>query len=92
MTKADLVEKIHEQYGLTKKDIMVVIDSLFGQIKQSLLDNEDIKLSGFGNFEVKMRGARVGRNLATGTRKEIPPRNVLTFRPSIKFKNRINEG
>ena len=90
MTKADIVDIIHQKYGLTKKDIIFVVDEMFTQLKAALLDGESVKLSGFGNFDVKIRGRRVGRNPKTCVEKIIPPRAVVTFRPSQLFKDEVN--
>ena len=91
MTKADLVVLIHEQLGLTKKDIGLVVDSIFEELKGKFLAGESVKLSGFGNFEVKKRGRRVGRNPKTGEEKVIPPRTVVSFKPSQIFKEEVNK-
>ena len=91
MTKADLVVLIHEQLGLTKKDIGLVVDSIFDELKGKFLAGESVKLSGFGNFEVKKRGRRVGRNPKTGEEKVIPPRTVVSFKPSQIFKEEVNK-
>lgn len=92
MTKAEIVEAIHEKFGLTKKDIVFVVDNVFTEIKERILAGENVKLSGFGNFDVKTRGRRVGRNPKTGEEKIIPPRTVVKFRPSQLFKDEVNEG
>ncbi|MDR2884403.1 MAG: integration host factor subunit alpha [Deferribacteraceae bacterium] len=91
MTKADIVEIIHSKYGLTKKDIVSIVDMVFQEMKDSILRKESIKLSGFGNFDVKVRGQRIGRNPKTGEEKIIPPRTVVGFRPSNVFKDEVNE-
>ena len=91
MTKADIVSIIHQEYGLAKRDIIYVVDALFKQLKAALLDGESIKLSGFGSFDVKIRGRRIGRNPKTGAEKTIPPRTVVTFRPSQFFKDEVND-
>ena len=92
MTKAEIVDTIHEKFGLTKKDIVFVVDNVFTEIRNRILAGENVKLSGFGNFEVKTRGRRVGRNPKTGEEKIIPPRTVVKFRPSQLFKDEVNEG
>ncbi len=91
MTKADIVDNIHQKYGLTKKDIIYVVDEVFTQLREKLLEGECVKLSGFGNFDVKVRGRRVGRNPKTGIEKIIPPRTVVSFRPSQLFKDEVND-
>ncbi len=91
MTKADMVENIHKEIGLTKKDIALVVDEVFDMIKTDILDKKNIKISGFGNFEVKKRGRRIGRNPKTGKETVIEPRTVVVFRPSQLFKDEVND-
>ncbi|MBQ3034141.1 MAG: integration host factor subunit alpha [Deferribacterales bacterium] len=90
MTKADIVESIHEKFGLTKKVISKVVDDVFDTIRGDILEGKNVKISGFGNFEVKKRGRRIGRNPKTGEEKIIPPRTVVVFRPSQIFKDEVN--
>ena len=90
MTKADIVESIHEKLGLTKKIIAYVVDDVFERIRADILNAENVKLSGFGNFEVKKRGRRIGRNPKTGVETVIQPRTVVVFRPSQIFKDEVN--
>ena len=90
MTKADMVESIHREIGLTKKDIALVVDEVFDMIKADILKAENVKISGFGNFEVKKRGRRIGRNPKTGEETVIEPRTIVVFRPSQIFKDDVN--
>ncbi len=90
MTKASMVENIHERIGLTKKDIAKVVDDVFNIMREGILKGENIKISSFGNFEVKKRGRRIGRNPKTGVEAVIPPRTVVVFRPSQRFKDEVN--
>ncbi len=90
MTKADIVELIHENLGLTKKDIAKVVDELFNEVRDQILNKNNVKISGFGNFEVKKRGRRIGRNPKTGVETVIEPRTVVVFRPSQIFKDEVN--
>jgi integration host factor subunit alpha len=91
MTKADIVDNIHEIYGLTKKDISVVVNAVFDKLRDNILHGVNTKLSGFGNFKIKLRGKRVGRIIATGESKDIPERYVVSFKPSLKLKEKVNE-
>jgi integration host factor subunit alpha len=91
MTKADIVELIHEKLGLTKKDIAKVVDELFTEVRDQILEKNNVKISGFGNFEVKKRGRRIGRNPKTGVETVIEPRTVVVFRPSQIFKDEVND-
>jgi len=90
MTKADIVEQIHSNLGLTKKDIAKVVDEVFNTVRDQILDKSNVKISGFGNFEVKKRGRRIGRNPKTGVETVIEPRTVVVFRPSQIFKDEVN--
>lgn len=91
MTKADIVEQIYLKIGLTKKDIAKIVDDVFDFMQTEIVSGETIKVSGFGNFEVKTRGRRIGRNPKTGVTTVIEPRTVLVFRPSQLFKDEVNE-
>ena len=90
MTKADIVEKIHTTTGLTKKDSAEMMELVFAIMKESLEAGESIKVSGFGNFEVKQKYARRGRNPQTGEAITIEARKVLTFKPSTKLRQAVN--
>ena len=85
-----MVENIHSKLGLTKKDIAKVVDEVFEMIKTDILKAENVKISGFGNFEVKTRARRIGRNPKTGEETVIEPRTVVVFRPSQIFKDEVN--
>lgn len=90
MTKAEIVEKIYLDLGITKKEIALVVDRIFEAMRKSILSQENVKISGFGNFDVKVRGRRIGRNPKTGQEKVIEPRTVVVFRPSQLFKEEVN--
>lgn len=90
MTKADIVEKIHTT-GLSKKDSAEMMESVFTIMKESLEAGESIKVSGFGNFEVKQKDARRGRNPKTGEAITIEARKVLTFKPSTLLRQAVNK-
>ena len=90
MTKADLVEGIHANVGLSKKESADIVELVFDTMKQTLENSEKIKISGFGNFEVREKRSRVGRNPQTGEVIEISARRVLTFKPSQVLKNALN--
>ena len=91
MTKADIVEKIHATTGLSKKDSAEMMESFFAIMKESLEAGESIKVSGFGNFEVRQKDARRGRNPQTGEAITIKARKVLTFKPSSLLRDAINK-
>ena len=90
MTKADIVERIYERARVSKKDASDVVDLVFEVIKTELEEGQKVKLSGFGNFVVREKKARVGRNPQTGRDIEISARRVLTFKPSQVLKDQLN--
>ena len=90
MTKADLVEKIHATNGFSKKESADLLETLFDIMKATLESGEKLKISGFGNFEIRQKADRRGRNPQTGETITIEARRVLTFKPSILLKQAIN--
>ena len=92
MTKADVVESVCKEAGFSKKESAEIVEMVFDTIKDTLERAEKIKLSGFGNFIVREKKSRVGRNPQTGTEIEISARRVLTFRPSQVLKNALNSA
>ncbi len=92
MTKADLVEAVHTKVGFSKKESADIVEMVFDTMKESLEHGERIKISGFGNFEVRDKRSRVGRNPQTGQVIEISARRVLTFKPSQVLKSALNTG
>jgi integration host factor subunit alpha len=92
MTKADIVEAVYEKVGFSKKDSADIVEILFDSIKDLLAQGSKIKLSGFGNFIVREKRARVGRNPQTGEVIEISARRVLSFKPSQVLKIALNGG
>lgn len=91
MTKADIIEKVYDNLGgLSKKESAEIVELVFETIKNTLERGEKIKISGFGNFVVRQKKERVGRNPQTGNEIKISPRRVLTFKPSQVLKNGIN--
>jgi integration host factor subunit alpha len=92
MTKADLVEAVHTKVGFSKKESADIVEMVFDTMKETLEHGEKIKISGFGNFEVRDKRARVGRNPQTGEVIEISARRVLTFKPSQVLKASLNSG
>lgn len=90
MTKADIVERVADQCGISKKDSIEMVESVFNILKNTLENGEDIKISGFGKFEVKNKRARKGRNPQTGDTITIEARRILSFKPSTILKSTIN--
>ncbi len=90
MTKADIVERVSDRCGISKKDSIEMVDLVFSILKSTLEIGEAIKISGFGKFEIKNKHARKGRNPQTGDAITIEARRILTFKPSTILKNNIN--
>ena len=90
MTKADIVERIYEKVGFSKKEATDVVEAIFGIIKDRLEVAEKVKISGFGNFVVNEKRPRKGRNPQTGDEIIISGRRVLSFKPSQVLKKTIN--
>ena len=92
MTKAELVEIVYEKVGgLSKKESQDIVEAIFDTMKSILKSGDKIKISGFGNFILRDKRPRKGRNPQTGDDIEITARRVLTFRPSQILKSHINE-
>jgi integration host factor subunit alpha len=90
MTKADIVEEIYNKLGFSKKEAADIVELLFMTMKESLRRGDKIKISGFGNFVVRSKKSRTGRNPQTGNAIEITARRVLTFKPSQILKQSLN--
>ncbi|XXF81218.1 integration host factor subunit alpha [Myxococcaceae bacterium GXIMD 01537] len=90
MTKADIIEGVYEKVGFSKKESAEIVELVFDTLKETLERGDKIKISGFGNFQVRQKKARVGRNPQTGKEIEISARRVLTFRPSQVLKSALN--
>lgn len=86
ITKADIVEKVYQKIGFSKKEASELVEMVFDQIKTTLCRGEKVKISGFGNFIVRQKKERVGRNPQTGEQITISARKVLTFRSSQVLK------
>lgn len=90
MTKADIVEKVYEKIGFSKKEASELVELVFGTLKERLEKGEKVKISGFGKFEVREKKSRIGRNPQTGERITISARRVLNFSPSQVLKAMLN--
>jgi integration host factor subunit alpha len=91
MTKPDIVQKVYEKVGLSKKESAEIVEVVLELIKVTLETGEKIKIAGFGIFYVKKKSDRKGRNPQTGESITISARRVLTFKPSTVLKKSINE-
>ena len=91
MTKAEIIDSVYEKVGgFSKKESAEIVETVFDTMKEVLARGEKIKISGFGNFVVREKRSRMGRNPQTGESMEISARRVLTFRPSQVLKNDLN--
>ena len=90
MTKGDIVERIYEKIGFSKKEANDIVESIFEIIKGRLENGEKVKISGFGNFVVNQKRPRKGRNPQTGEEIMISGRRVLTFKGSQVLKKNMN--
>ena len=89
LTKAQLADLLFEHIGLNKRESKDMVDAFFDLIVQSLVDGQDVKLSGFGNFQIRTKAPRPGRNPRTGEAIPITARRVVTFHASTKLKEQI---
>ncbi len=89
LTKAEMAERLNEELGLNKREAKEMVESFFDEIRASLSSNEQVKLSGFGNFDLRDKRQRPGRNPKTGEEVPICARRVVTFRPGQKLKDRV---
>ena len=89
LTKSDIVEDLNNKIGLNKREAKELVDMFFNDIKNLLSEGHDVKLSGFGNFQLRNKSARPGRNPRTGEDVEIPARKVVTFKSGQKLKESV---
>jgi integration host factor subunit alpha len=89
LTKATMAEALFEELGLNKREAKELVETFFEEIRVSLATGEEVKLSGFGNFTLREKNERPGRNPKTGEEIPISARRVVTFRPGQKLKARV---
>jgi integration host factor subunit alpha len=89
LTKADMADRLFEDVGLNKREAKEFVDALFGSLREALEGGHQVKLSGFGNFDLRQKNQRPGRNPKTGEEIPISARTVVTFRPGQKLKERV---
>ena len=89
LTKADITEKLFDEVGINKREAKELVELFFEEIKSSLESGEQVKLSGFGKFELRDKNGRPGRNPKTGEEIPITPRRVVTFKTGQKLKARV---
>ena len=92
LTRSDLSEAVYREIGLSRNESSDLVETILGKIADSLVSGDSVKISSFGTFAVREKGARMGRNPKTGEEVPISPRRVLVFRPSHILKERVNAG
>ena len=92
LTKVEVAEHLFEKVGLSKRDAKDMVEIFFEEIRETLESGEQVKLSGFGNFDLRQKSERPGRNPKTGEDIPISARKVVTFRPGQKLKSRVEDG
>ena len=92
MTKAEIIAKIIEQTGMSRKDAIEALEIFLDSIKDGLKKGEKVSLVGFGAFYIKHKRARNGRNPRTGEQLQIPPKEIATFKPGKAFRMAVNGG
>lgn len=91
LTKADMAERLFEELGLNKREAKELVELFFEEVRSALENGEQVKLSGFGNFVLRNKNQRPGRNPKTGEEIPITARRVVTFRPGQKLKARVED-
>ena len=89
LTKSDIVDNLNDEIGLNKREAKELVEMLFDDIKNLLSEGHEVKLSGFGNFQLKDKSSRPGRNPRTGEDVEISARRVVTFKSGQKLKESV---
>jgi integration host factor subunit alpha len=89
LTKADLADMLFNELGLNKREAKEIVELFFEEIRSSLEKNKEVKLSGFGNFEIRDKKSRPGRNPKTGESVAVSARRVVTFKSGQKLKSRV---
>lgn len=92
LTKADIAEHLFTELGISKRDAKDMVEAFFEEIRTALEQGEQVKISGFGNFELRNKDERPGRNPKTGEDIPISARRVVTFRPGQKLKARVENA
>ena len=92
MTKADIVKKISDKTGMDKSDVQMISEKFMSEVKNSLKNNENVYLRGFGSFIVKTRAEKTGRNISKNVAVVIPAHNIPAFKPSKTFVNSVKQN
>ncbi|WP_350562332.1 integration host factor subunit alpha [Psychrobacter sp. CAL346-MNA-CIBAN-0220] len=91
LTKSDMIEHLMNHLNLTRQEGRCVVENFFDELSDSLIDGKEVKLSGFGNFELKDKSSRPGRNPKTGEPVDVSARRVVTFKTGQKFRQKVDE-
>ena len=91
LTKSDMIEHLMHELNLTRQEGRCLVENFLDELSESLIDGKEIKLSGFGNFELKDKNTRPGRNPKTGEPVTVSARRVVTFKTGQKFRQRVDE-
>ena len=92
MTKADIVKNISDKTGMDKSDVQMISEKFMSEVKNSLKNNENVYLRGFGSFIVKTRAEKTGRNISKNVAVIIPAHNIPAFKPSKTFVNSVKQN
>lgn len=92
VTRADLIEAVYQEVGLSRNESADLVETVLSEIAANLTSGENVKISSFGSFIVRDKGGRMGRNPKTGEEVPIEPRRVLVFRPSQVLKDRVKNS
>lgn len=92
LTKAEMADNLNEKTGINRREAKQLVELFFAEVSNALIAGEVVKLSGFGNFELRNKRQRPGRNPKTGEEIPISARRVVTFRAGQKFRRRVGEG
>ena len=92
MRKADLVNKIADKTGIAKVDVLVTLEALFKEVKESLADGENVYVRGFGSFIIKKRAKKIGRHIKKNKAIEIPEHFIPAFKPAKTFVEQVKEN
>ena len=91
LTKADMAERLFEDLGLNKREAKELVEAFFEEIRGSLESGRQVKLSGFGNFDLRDKNQRPGRNPKTGEEIPVKARRVVTFKAGLKLKHKVEQ-
>ncbi len=91
LTKSDMIEHLMHNLNLTRQEGRCLVENFFDELSESLIEGKEVKLSGFGNFELKDKNSRPGRNPKTGEPVAVSARRVVTFKTGQKFRQKVEE-